>query len=115
PATSPAQPRRMYAGVSLVRKSSRGGAKTSTTSVSSGNHASCSTPPGITPTSPGPHVFFSLPSLNSIRPLTTQKSCSWGCLWAAACAPAFIDHQTRSEEHTSELQSLAYLVCRLLL
>src|SRR2546425_9226908 len=24
-------------------------------------------------------------------------------------------HQTRSEEHTSELQSLAYLVCRLLL
>src|SRR2546425_3341139 len=25
------------------------------------------------------------------------------------------DDQTRSEEHTSELQSLAYLVCRLLL
>src|SRR2546425_5527247 len=25
------------------------------------------------------------------------------------------DHQFRSEEHTSELQSLAYLVCRLLL
>src|SRR2546425_9553676 len=25
------------------------------------------------------------------------------------------DRQTRSEEHTSELQSLAYLVCRLLL
>src|SRR5687767_15514609 len=25
------------------------------------------------------------------------------------------DHSTRSEEHTSELQSLAYLVCRLLL
>src|SRR2546423_9828958 len=25
------------------------------------------------------------------------------------------DHQRRSEEHTSELQSLAYLVCRLLL
>src|SRR2546425_11693933 len=23
------------------------------------------------------------------------------------------DHETRSEEHTSELQSLAYLVCRL--
>src|SRR5687767_15567211 len=29
---------------------------------------------------------------------------------AARCAPA-----SRSEEHTSELQSLAYLVCRLLL
>src|SRR5205823_13212509 len=26
-----------------------------------------------------------------------------------------ISHQLRSEEHTSELQSLAYLVCRLLL
>src|SRR2546425_5996974 len=26
-----------------------------------------------------------------------------------------IDYQSRSEEHTSELQSLAYLVCRLLL
>src|SRR2546425_4390347 len=25
------------------------------------------------------------------------------------------DHRARSEEHTSELQSLAYLVCRLLL
>src|SRR5687767_15545134 len=25
------------------------------------------------------------------------------------------DHDSRSEEHTSELQSLAYLVCRLLL
>src|SRR5205823_11607667 len=26
-----------------------------------------------------------------------------------------LTHETRSEEHTSELQSLAYLVCRLLL
>src|SRR2546425_4247445 len=32
----------------------------------------------------------------------------------AALRPAVRDHQ-RSEEHTSELQSLAYLVCRLLL
>ena len=23
-----------------------------------------------------------------------MKSCSFGCLWAAACAPAFIDHHT---------------------
>src|SRR2546425_5981420 len=28
---------------------------------------------------------------------------------------AWASHQSRSEEHTSELQSLAYLVCRLLL
>src|SRR5206468_10943050 len=32
------------------------------TSVSSWNHASCSTPPGITPRSPGPQMRFSLPS-----------------------------------------------------
>src|SRR5687767_15327347 len=31
---------------------------------------------------------------------------------ASRCAPV---HPGRSEEHTSELQSLAYLVCRLLL
>src|SRR2546425_1991160 len=30
-------------------------------------------------------------------------------------AGARYDHRHRSEEHTSELQSLAYLVCRLLL
>src|SRR2546425_13104797 len=36
------------------------------------------------------------------------SSASWG--WAVSSQP-----QDRSEEHTSELQSLAYLVCRLLL
>src|SRR5687767_15469329 len=39
--------------------------------------------------------------------------------WAAGREPprvvADVHHQSRSEEHTSELQSLAYLVCRLLL
>src|SRR5687767_15348061 len=36
---------------------------------------------------------------------------------SARCAPVScpIARSTRSEEHTSELQSLAYLVCRLLL
>src|SRR2546425_11801741 len=34
--------------------------------------------------------------------------------WALNCGSR-IHHQARSEEHTSELQSLAYLVCRLLL
>src|SRR2546425_9253838 len=34
---------------------------------------------------------------------------------AAACVGAGIALLQRSEEHTSELQSLAYLVCRLLL
>src|SRR5205823_9431125 len=32
-----------------------------------------------------------------------------------AFAGSSVDHTPRSEEHTSELQSLAYLVCRLLL
>src|SRR5205823_14763882 len=31
------------------------------------------------------------------------------------CMPRSLDRPGRSEEHTSELQSLAYLVCRLLL
>src|SRR2546425_10009031 len=37
----------------------------------------------------------------------------WG-LWGVLSCPRGQD-KTRSEEHTSELQSLAYLVCRLLL
>src|SRR2546425_5053838 len=36
-------------------------------------------------------------------------------LAALLLAPAVVILGTRSEEHTSELQSLAYLVCRLLL
>src|SRR2546423_12034123 len=39
-------------------------------------------------------------------PLLDVRGANAGCI----CAPAL-----RSEEHTSELQSLAYLVCRLLL
>src|SRR2546423_2322328 len=35
--------------------------------------------------------------------------------FAFACAAAASKANLRSEEHTSELQSLAYLVCRLLL
>src|SRR3989441_5304373 len=34
---------------------------------------------------------------------------------SATCASVSAPHRRRSEEHTSELQSLAYLVCRLLL
>src|SRR2546425_8097404 len=36
------------------------------------------------------------------------RAASWGCAGS-------VRHAARSEEHTSELQSLAYLVCRLLL
>src|SRR2546423_8452651 len=38
---------------------------------------------------------------------------SWSRLLHCHCRKR--DHDSRSEEHTSELQSLAYLVCRLLL
>src|SRR3989441_6699681 len=37
------------------------------------------------------------------------------CLEAPLQRPVLLDVLARSEEHTSELQSLAYLVCRLLL
>src|SRR5687767_15621461 len=38
-----------------------------------------------------------------------------GSTYVAPQALVNVDHSMRSEEHTSELQSLAYLVCRLLL
>src|SRR2546423_6706094 len=41
------------------------------------------------------------------RPFTTRSSSSLNSFWTT--------FPSRSEEHTSELQSLAYLVCRLLL
>src|SRR2546425_7221553 len=37
------------------------------------------------------------------------------CLKSLITSPVFFSSTARSEEHTSELQSLAYLVCRLLL
>src|SRR5687767_15635206 len=43
---------------------------------------------------------------------TSRSTRSSVILWSAPCAGSA---WRRSEEHTSELQSLAYLVCRLLL
>src|SRR2546425_8988241 len=56
----------------------------------------------------------------SIAPRSLFVSVALGCLVAASerrRSEAATKHPsaTRSEEHTSELQSLAYLVCRLLL
>src|SRR3712207_8764033 len=53
----------------------------------------------------------------------TQSLCSpWqndyrecGCYYWAASRPDYVNVEPRSEEHTSELQSRQYLVCRLLL
>src|SRR5205823_14425512 len=48
------------------------------------------------------------------RPVPVAIACA--ALIACASSPASAHHEAiRSEEHTSELQSLAYLVCRLLL
>src|SRR2546425_4325747 len=68
------------------------------------------------------------PPRSTLFPYTTlfrsRSRAAWPNVWAArssaseagsegrTCPP---DRRTRSEEHTSELQSLAYLVCRLLL
>src|SRR2546425_4207627 len=72
------------------------------------------------------------PPRSTLFPYTTLfRSHAWCCPYHRACrrkgtacsvlrrgapgAPASRRGRTRSEEHTSELQSLAYLVCRLLL
>src|SRR2546425_9693974 len=44
-----------------------------------------------------------------------QLTCEAGVLPRVHGSALFTRGNTRSEEHTSELQSLAYLVCRLLL
>src|SRR5687767_15308745 len=58
------------------------------------------------------HTRFMQPPPAGITPTPTSTRPAYvsaaACTWPAA-------RQTRSEEHTSELQSLAYLVCRLLL
>src|SRR3712207_7508745 len=44
------------------------------------------------------------------------RSFSLSCLYSSSCAsPSVLRPAARSEEHTSELQSRQYLVCRLLL
>src|SRR3982751_7126041 len=48
-----------------------------------------------------------LPICEDLSGCDAGRACA--CLWAIA------SRAERSEEHTSELQSLAYLVCRLLL
>src|SRR2546425_6360736 len=48
-----------------------------------------------------------------LEPIPRYESSSWKL--DDLVHPAACDDRLRSEEHTSELQSLAYLVCRLLL
>src|SRR5712672_4880606 len=50
-------------------------------------------------------------SLHDALPISPRSASSG----PATCCPPLASPSARSEEHTSELQSLAYLVCRLLL
>src|SRR6185437_16330543 len=73
-----------------------------------------------TPSHPPPFSFFFLmirrPPRSTLFPYTTLFRSYDEYRWASG-GYAFIGTRgkPRSEEHTSELQSLAYLVCRLLL
>src|SRR6266404_6994747 len=56
------------------------------------------------------------PPRSTLFPYTTLfRSIRWLLEPSSGCSPAPTEQSNRSEEHTSELQSLAYLVCRLLL
>src|SRR2546425_4131896 len=56
-------------------------------------------------------------SLHDALPISSaQTRPPWRCTMRCTVAsPTPVPSNSRSEEHTSELQSLAYLVCRLLL
>src|SRR4029079_19832066 len=66
-------------------------------------------------------VMIRRPPRSTLFPYTTlfrsQLNETKGCLFVALLRHAALRERRplRSEEHTSELQSLAYLVCRLLL
>src|SRR5687767_15379347 len=61
---------------------------------------------GVLPLDASPSAYFSEPSLVTVPSSTLTRR----------LVPSLpITRSRRSEEHTSELQSLAYLVCRLLL
>src|ERR1041384_8582245 len=55
--------------------------------------------------------FWTYSCINSLRELPYIKS--WAAKYKGAGLVVIGAHSIRSEEHTSELQSLAYLVCRL--
>src|SRR3712207_8044277 len=59
--------------------------------------------------SPPPSAEMALPGLGEVQSQVSQSALA---LWSLG---SWFDEVTRSEEHTSELQSRQYLVCRLLL
>src|SRR2546425_3108701 len=65
---------------------------------------------GLNTSAPPPGRLVTPASFRAIRTSLTDS-----CSMRARCAISTAVRALRSEEHTSELQSLAYLVCRLLL
>src|SRR5438445_764960 len=69
----------------------------------------------------GIHCVFTLAAATWGRALPREMVSAWHCLQvlrhnnSSASAVRIVVAQNRSEEHTSELQSRQYLVCRLLL
>src|SRR3712207_8991628 len=55
-------------------------------------------------------VIVEIVCLDTSAPYTSAR-----CAEISPCVRPFADNDSRSEEHTSELQSRQYLVCRLLL
>src|SRR5258705_6903497 len=60
-------------------------------------------------------LFRSARVLNAFLALLNQHKDTIAAMITAEHGKVFTDAQGRSEEHTSELQSLRHLVCRLLL
>src|SRR2546425_8119045 len=64
------------------------------------------------------HFFSNLLDKNctvTLNPIGSGRASSCKSITASRTSRSLLSDGSRSEEHTSELQSLAYLVCRLLL
>src|SRR5258706_9522263 len=62
-------------------------------------------------------LFFSVGTGGAVNGKVENIERVWFCMFSCICTNRFLQMQEnmRSEEHTSELQSLTNLVCRLLL
>src|SRR2546423_4787045 len=98
-----------------------GGAPSKRLSITSGPMTATSLAPASSASVQGRPAMISVSSIANIekvRPRMRTPEEDWFPALMVVCALTAIpvrQQSVRSEEHTSELQSLAYLVCRLLL